>query len=794
MDSSFFRGLGVFAAGALCLFAAACSGTSSTSSTSSPAPAVSLNPSSLTFSSQSDGTTSAAQSITLTNSGTAALTIASVSVTKSDFAISADTCAGASVAAKATCSIAVTFTPSTVGSESATLTIVDNASGSPHTAGLSGTGAADAPAVTLKPTSLSFSSQTNWTTSSAQTITLTNSGSAALSVSSITASGDFAETNNCTSSIAAGANCTISVTFTPTAAGTRSGTLTIADNAAGTPHTATLSGTGAAPQLASSCKDTSNKGFPSCFALSSPTAMAKNSSSSASRRVKSLSRRGRFGIAADASSGGFQTGFATDTAQIQALLNGTDTNPIATIGALGMTGLGSLIVSAPSTFICFGPSIYYANEPDNASGNPTYSLIPLNGWVRGGIWVDTDANTNGQVCSAAQLNMLMGASSNPTQMALAIAAYMNNYATQRNLLPTPGGAATDLTGPFNSAVQAALQSNEAGPFTVIDSATIGLDPTGMIYAYTITFTGVDFGDDYTGTITLTQTTTADPNVYSGLLYVGLTDSSNDTPNHPPYFLAGTVRYNRSSATSLDVSARSSYYDVSTNLTNDPTIVDANGDLDPTYPNWDVSFSRFAASFDPTSPWLAGNFVFAQQMGEWYAYGGPNAFWGPNANSPSNVLQVVVAGDGTGAAFWGQSDAITQDDSWEITHMDCGFPGTWDHPLYAEYQPFEFDSTAGMYVPSSTIQPMIRYAPTVSCAYTEAQWNGGVPTGYWYDRALQYSADPGKDPSTLIPSTIDESVVAQPGDANFPLSLFGDGVNPVQDQINTLTNFTEPTLY
>jgi pimeloyl-ACP methyl ester carboxylesterase len=101
-----------------------------------------------------------------------------------------------------------------------------------------------APAVTLSPTSLSFASQASGSTSAAQTVTLTNSGTAALSITSISASGDFAETNTCGGSVASGANCAISATFTPTAPGSRTGALTITDNANGSPQTVNLSGTG----------------------------------------------------------------------------------------------------------------------------------------------------------------------------------------------------------------------------------------------------------------------------------------------------------------------------------------------------------------------------------------------------------------------------------------------------------------------------------------------------------------------------------------------------------------------
>lgn len=106
-----------------------------------------------------------------------------------------------------------------------------------------------APAVSLSSSSLTFSSQTEGTTSAAQSVTLTNTGNASLSITGISATGDFAETNTCGGAVLAGANCTISVTFTPAAAGSRTGSVSIADNAAGTPQTVSLTGTGQVPPI-----------------------------------------------------------------------------------------------------------------------------------------------------------------------------------------------------------------------------------------------------------------------------------------------------------------------------------------------------------------------------------------------------------------------------------------------------------------------------------------------------------------------------------------------------------------
>jgi hypothetical protein len=175
------------------------------------------------------------------------LSITSLALTgtnASDFA-QTNTC-GSSVAASANCTISVRFTPSASGSRTASLSITDNASGSPQTVSLSGTGTVAL--ASLSPTSLAFGNQAVDVTSTAQTVTLSNTGNAALSITSLAFTGtnanDFAQTNTCGSSLAAGAKCTIVVMFTPSVTGTRAASLSVSDNASGSPQSVPLSGAG----------------------------------------------------------------------------------------------------------------------------------------------------------------------------------------------------------------------------------------------------------------------------------------------------------------------------------------------------------------------------------------------------------------------------------------------------------------------------------------------------------------------------------------------------------------------
>ena len=211
-------------------------------------PSAKLSTATLAFGNQAVGTTSTARSVTLTNSGTAALSITSIALAgtnPSDFAQS-NNC-GTSVAAGANCAISVTFTPVANGSFTASVTLTDNASGSPQAVALSGTGTS--PVVSLSTTSLSFGNEPIDVASSSQTVTLSNTGNAALSITGLAIGGangnDFAEVaDTCGSSVAVGANCAIGVIFTPSLAGAETASITVTDNAPGSPQAVALSGTG----------------------------------------------------------------------------------------------------------------------------------------------------------------------------------------------------------------------------------------------------------------------------------------------------------------------------------------------------------------------------------------------------------------------------------------------------------------------------------------------------------------------------------------------------------------------
>jgi hypothetical protein len=207
-------------------------------------PAANVSPTSLSFSSQDVGIPSTPQPVTVTNTGSVALSVSNVAI--SNGWTQSNDCLP-SVAANASCTVNVSFQPAVFGPQTGTLTLTDYASNSPQTVALTGT--ALAPVVNLSATILNFGEQALSTTSAPQTLTLTNAGNGALTPLTITVSGDFAQTNTCGSSVAANGSCSINVTFTPTNAGTRSGALTIADNASNSPQTVSLTGSGTGPSV-----------------------------------------------------------------------------------------------------------------------------------------------------------------------------------------------------------------------------------------------------------------------------------------------------------------------------------------------------------------------------------------------------------------------------------------------------------------------------------------------------------------------------------------------------------------
>jgi hypothetical protein len=186
------------------------------------------------------------QTVTVSNTGAADVTSLTVGVTGAAEFTQTTTC-GATLAPAISCAITVTFSPAATGAKAGTLTVSAAAPATPLAFSLSGTGVA--PIATVSPTSLAFAPQGVNTVSAAKTATLSNTGTAPLSFTVAIAGTEFAQSNTCVSPLAAGASCTISVTFKPAAAGARTSTLTVNGVAPASSPTIALSGTGTALNL-----------------------------------------------------------------------------------------------------------------------------------------------------------------------------------------------------------------------------------------------------------------------------------------------------------------------------------------------------------------------------------------------------------------------------------------------------------------------------------------------------------------------------------------------------------------
>jgi len=211
---------------------------------------MSLSGAPLAFGNQLVKTTSAAKTVTLTNTGTAAITMGVITLTDTtDYTLATNTCPASTktLAAGASCTISVTFGPASTGSKRGSVVVNDSDPSSPQLIGLSGTGTSN---VKLSLTSVTFATTAVGVTSAATKITLTNSTGVSITLGNpaITVTGPFgnASSTTCTNSlvIANTGTCVINVTFKPTAVGFVLGKLSIADSDVTSPQTVALQGTG----------------------------------------------------------------------------------------------------------------------------------------------------------------------------------------------------------------------------------------------------------------------------------------------------------------------------------------------------------------------------------------------------------------------------------------------------------------------------------------------------------------------------------------------------------------------
>ena len=428
-----------------------------------PAPVVTVNPSALNFSNQAVGTSSPGQVVSISNNGSAALNISSIALSGTDagsFGVApsgASPCplGGGSITIGASCTVSVNFSPLASGVQAAVLNFNDNASGSPQTVALFGTGIA--PAVQLTPSNLDFGTQTVGLQSAAQNVVLSNVGASPLAVAQISIAGsnaaDFHQTNNCPPNLAVAANCTISVTLAPSATGNRAANLNVADNAAGSPQAVTLAGV--AVQAAITLSPTSvNFGNQAVGVPSQPVTITATDSGPGKLLISKISLSG-------VNAGDFSE---TDTCS-------------ATIAPAGSCTIQ--VTFAPSCSNIPAARNALLNLIDNAPGSP--HTVMLSGTATGNLCIDPPAGGPSQTVSPGQsaiyqLTLIsMGGFSGSAMLTCAWSQ-----------LPGPTGAscsvpssiplAANSTAPFQVVVSTMGPASRRGNFDARKGAAPGFGP------------------------------------------------------------------------------------------------------------------------------------------------------------------------------------------------------------------------------------------------------------------------------------------------------------------------------
>jgi len=213
---------------------------------------------SLSFGTQMAGSASGPQSFALFSTASGVANIAGIAAS-GPFS-ETNTC-GATLAPGNSCTVTVTFSPTSAGLQSGSITVTGNTQNSPLTVRLAGFGTASTPIASLSANQLNFPAQAAGTTSRPQTVTLTNTGTAALSIASITVSGAVAQTDNCPTELAPGAGCTLNVMLAAPLTGACNGNVTLATNAPGGPQTISGSSTCTPPPAVESSLSTTSLVF-----------------------------------------------------------------------------------------------------------------------------------------------------------------------------------------------------------------------------------------------------------------------------------------------------------------------------------------------------------------------------------------------------------------------------------------------------------------------------------------------------------------------------------------------------
>src|SRR5579863_3243808 len=469
-------------------------GTQTVSLSGSGASPVTLSSTSLSFGSLAVGSTSAAKTVTVTNRLTTALTFTGISVPAGGpFAISSNTC-GTGIAAGASCTVGVTFTPAATGAATGTLTFADSAINSPQTVSLSGTGTAP---VTFSASSLSFGTVTVGNTSSTKTVTLTNRLSVALTLRPVAISAGFnIAGNTCGASVAAGASCSVGVTFTPTATGAAAGTLTFTDSASTSPQTIGLGGTGGATSSPVTLSaSTLNFGTVTTGSTSPASTVTLTNRQSASLSFTSIGITGPFAIASNTCGTGIGAGASCSV--------GVKFSPTATGAATGTLTFADSTTNSPQRVTLSG----------TGAAPVTVSVTTLNFGVVavGSVSAGQTVTVTNASAAAVTVNSISvtGDFADTTTCASSIPAG-NSCTVSVTFKPSVGGTRTG-TLTLNLSTGALTVSLTGAGSSGSQTGALTLSPK------TLTFSGYTIGDNPSQTITVTNSSGAS----AGIAAIGI---------------------------------------------------------------------------------------------------------------------------------------------------------------------------------------------------------------------------------------------------------------------------------
>jgi len=490
---------------------------------------------------------SAAQTETITNTGNGNLIVSTVTVVGTnagDFAVSADTCTGSTVPPNSACTVSVTFTPSATGSRSATLNFTDNASDSPQTVTLSGTGTGPEPG--FSPPSFSFGNQFKGTSSATQTETVTNIGTLNLVISAVTVAGsnagDFAKSaDTCTgATLESTATCTVSVTFTPSVVGSRSATLSFADNIPSSPQTVALSGTGTAPAVSLSAPSLSF-GYQLLSALSTPLTETVTNSGNANLTISTVTLAGTnvgdFAKSVDTCTGatvppnGDCTVSVTITPSALASRSATLTfadNAFDSPQTVGLSGTGALPAASLSTS-SFGFSSQVLNTTSDAQAetvtnispvNLTISTVTLGGTNASDFATSGDGCTGSTVAPNASCTVSITFTPSSTGSRTASLTFTDNAPSSPQTSSLTGTGGTQLAGVFTQRYDNARSGENTQELSLTPSnVTVGqfgrlfiLPVDGQVYAQPLYVTNVAIPSQ--GTHNVVYVATENDSVYA----------------------------------------------------------------------------------------------------------------------------------------------------------------------------------------------------------------------------------------------------------------------------------------